>query len=379
MLAAIKAVQEGQPIYTSAREHGVPRTTLQDRILGKVKHGAKPGPAPYMTPEEKETVEFLLLTSKAGYPKTRGDISRIAENVARDKGMLKGVNISHGWVDNFMKRHPELALRKGDATAEVRMNSVTTENMKSYYDLLEEILEKHNLKTSPGQIYNVDETGMSLDQKPPKVVVKKGQKKVRYRTSGNKSQITVIGCVSAAGQALPPFIIFEGKYLNTDWFKGEVPGSDYATSPKGWVDTEVFHGWFKKHFLKHAVSVRPLLLLLDGHSSHYQTELIKLARKEDIVTFCLPPHTTHVSQPLDVSVYSPLKSHWRAACHQYIQKNPGKVVTKYQFNTLLHEAWMQTMKPSSICAGFRGCGVYPFNPKCHENNKGKFLKLLLIH
>ena len=95
---------------------------------------------------------------------------------------------------------------------------------------------------------------MSLDQKPPKVVVKKGQKKVRYRTSSNKSQITVIGCVSAAGQALPPFIIFEGKYLNTDWFKGEVPGSDYATSPKGWVDTEVFHGWFKKHFLKHAVS-----------------------------------------------------------------------------------------------------------------------------
>ena len=38
-------------------------THLQDRILGKVKHGAKPGPAPYMTPEEeKETVEFLLVT-----------------------------------------------------------------------------------------------------------------------------------------------------------------------------------------------------------------------------------------------------------------------------------------------------------------------------
>ena len=50
----------------------VPRTTLQDRILGKVKHGAKPGPALYMTPEEeKETVEFLLVTSKAGYPKLR--------------------------------------------------------------------------------------------------------------------------------------------------------------------------------------------------------------------------------------------------------------------------------------------------------------------
>jgi len=380
MLAAIKAVQEGLPIYTSAREHGVPRTTLQDRILGKVKHGAKPGPQPYMTSEqERETVEFLLLASKAGYPKTRADISWIAEGVARDKGILKGEHISHGWIDNFMKRHPELALRKGDATADIRMNNVTPETMKSYYDLLEEILEKHNLKNSPGQIYNVDETGMSLDQQPPKVVVKKGQKKVRYRTSGTKSQITVIGCVSAAGQALPPFVIFDGKSLNSDWLKGEVPGSGYGLSPKGWVDTEVFHGWFTKHFLKYAVSVRPLLLLLDGHSSHFQLPLIKLARDENVVIFCLPPHTTHASQPLDVSVYSPLKSHWRAACHQYIQKHPGRVVTKYQFCTLLNEAWMQTMKPSNICAGFKRCGIYPFNCNCQEkdkNNKGNILLLL---
>jgi len=113
MLAAIKAIEEGLPIYTSVREHGIPRTTLQDRILGKVKHGAKSGPQSYMTlEEERETVEFLLLVSKAGYPKTRADISQIAEGVAWDKGILKGEHISHGWIDNFMKRHPELALRK---------------------------------------------------------------------------------------------------------------------------------------------------------------------------------------------------------------------------------------------------------------------------
>lgn len=35
MVAVIKAVQEGLPIYTSAKEHDVPRTMLQDRILGK--------------------------------------------------------------------------------------------------------------------------------------------------------------------------------------------------------------------------------------------------------------------------------------------------------------------------------------------------------
>ena len=179
MLAAIKAVQEGLPIYTSAREHGVPRTTLQDRILGNVKHGNNPGRDPYLTQEEeREAVDFLLVAAQAGYPKTRADMSHIAERVAREKKLLRGERISHGWVGNFMKRHPELALRKGDATADIRMNSTTPESMKSYYDLLEGILKKHNLKNCPGQIYNVDETGMSLDPQTPRVIGKKGQKKL---------------------------------------------------------------------------------------------------------------------------------------------------------------------------------------------------------
>ena len=44
-----------------------------------------------------------------------------------------------------------------------------------------------------------------------------------------------------------------------------------------------------------------------------------------------------------------------------IWKNPNKVVTRSQFSKLLNEAWMKTMKPASICAGFKTCGVYPFD------------------
>ena len=41
--------------------------------------------------------------------------------------------------------------------------------------------------------------------RPPKVVTSVGQKKVRSRTSGNKSKVTVIAYVSAAAQVIPPF------------------------------------------------------------------------------------------------------------------------------------------------------------------------------
>ena len=48
MVAAIKAVSKGSTIRKAALEHGVPRTTLQDRITGRVEHGCKPGAKPYL-------------------------------------------------------------------------------------------------------------------------------------------------------------------------------------------------------------------------------------------------------------------------------------------------------------------------------------------
>ena len=144
--------------------------------------------------------------------------------------------------------------------------------------MLKDVLLEHHLLDSPAQIYNVDETRMPLDR-APKLMTMRGQKKVRCRTSGNKNQITVIACVSATGQAIPPFVIFDAKSLNREWMKDQVPGTTYGCSPKGWVDTVLFEGWLTDHFLLNAVGARPLLLLLDGHSSHYQPQLIEFAKE----------------------------------------------------------------------------------------------------
>ena len=89
----------------------------------------------------------------------------------------------------------------------------------------------------------------------------KRPKKVRYRTSVNKNQVTVIACISASGQVMPPFVIFNAKRLNMDWRKNEVVGSSYGLSSNGWVDSELFKGWLVDHFLENCVSARPLLLL----------------------------------------------------------------------------------------------------------------------
>ena len=118
--------------------------------------------------------------------------------------MLKKQKVSDGWFRRFKERQPQLSLRRGDATANVRMNCLNKETMAQYFSMLKDVLTEHNLFDSP-QIYNVDETGMPLDHRAPKIMTLRRQKKVRCCTSGNKSQITVIACVSATGQTIPPF------------------------------------------------------------------------------------------------------------------------------------------------------------------------------
>ena len=113
---------------------------------------------------------------------------------------------------------------------------------------------------------------------------------VQYQTSGQKQQITIIGCGNEVGQVIPPFIIFAAKQLNYLWMRSEVPGSCFTVSENGWVDHELFSFFLTKHFMTHAVS---LLLLLDGSSTHFETRSLEFAAKHDVIIFYLPPHTTH--------------------------------------------------------------------------------------
>ena len=239
--------------------------------------------------------------AKIGNGKTRKEVKLIAENVAKEKKVLQASRISDGWWKSFFHRNQSLSRRRADSTAHVRMDSVNKESINQYFNLLEETMLSHNI------LKNLDETGMSLSPRMPNIVAKHGQKKVRYRTSVKKEQITIIACANAAGQAIPPMVIFEGKYLNHEWTIGEVPGTIYVISDKGWTDQELFMFWLK-HFLNNAVPARPLLLLLDGHSSHFELSSIQLAKKEGVIILCLPPNTTHESQPLDCGVFGPLKN-----------------------------------------------------------------------
>ena len=350
----------------AAKLYGVPPSTLKDQLSGRVVHGVNPGRKQYLTKqEEKELADHLILSAKVGYDKTCRDVMNLVEKYMNSRPSedenQKKVTISNGWWFKFRKRNPSICLRRGDSTAGLRMNAVNSENINEYFDLLEEVFEEYGFADHPEAIYNMDDTGIPLEPRPPKVVAKRGQKKVRYQMSGQKQQITVIGCGSATGHVIPPLIVFAAKQINYLWTKNEVTGSCFAVSDNGWVDHELFSFFLTKHFMANAVPYRPLLLLLDGHSTHFEPKSLQLAKEHNIVVFCLPPHTTHVCQPLDCSFFKPLKEHWRGECHRFCQKNPGLVISKFNFYGIFREAWLKAISPSNVIAGFKKAGVYPLN------------------
>jgi len=195
----------------------------------------------------------------------------------------------------------------------------------------------------------------------PKVIAAKGTKKVRQCSSGSKTQITILACASASGQAILPMVVFAGKHFNSNLARGEVPATLHGMSSSGWMDQESFADWFLHHFLVHAIASRPLLSLFDDHSSHYTLELVKLAAC-DFILLTVPPHTTADTQPLDTSCFKPLKSYWVDICRKYLFANPNQVITKFQFSGLFAGAWSKGMSMSNIISEFRTTGMYPFNP-----------------
>ena len=356
---AYKAVTMGEmSLRKAAEEYGVPRSTLHDKVKGKSAINVKSGTKKYLSDgEEAKLVEFLAGCATVGYAKSRKEVQAIVQQIVslRDPH----IEITKGWWDSFKHRHPEITLRQAEPLSYARAVATNPQVVEKYFSLLEETMEANGLTRCPGQIFNCDETGMPLAHKPAKVVSLVGQKHPYAITSGEKAQITVLACASASGYTIPPMVIFDRKQLQVEMTRNEVPGTFYGLSDSGWMDMQLFEEWFKGHFLVHAPSARPLLLLLDGHSSHYNPRLLRIAAEEGVILLCLPPHTTHLLQPLDNGTFSSLKDHWRRECQKFYAENPGKVLNRRNFMGVFHKAWVRGMTISNVIACFRL--VYPLD------------------
>lgn len=156
------------------------------------------------------------------------------------------------------------------------------------------------------------------------------------------------------------------------------PDWTLGRSESGWMKDEVFfeyvvndfNAWVEKNNIQ-----KPIPLLVDGHKSHMSLVLSSMCEELKIILYALPPNTTHMLQPADVSDFAPLKADWRKVVRVFLSKleNVNFCVTKtnvcQRFKEIIENPHMKTY----IINGFRKCGLFPFDPdavdytKCVQN------------
>ncbi len=104
------------------------------------------------------------------------------------------------------------------------------------------------------------------------------------------------------------------------------------------------------------------MLVLDGHKSHESAEFQEYCKAHNIITLCLPPHSSYLTQPLDVGCFSVLKRAYGRQIETFIKAHINHI-TKVEFFLAFTAAYKESITAQNAQAGFRGAGLVPFNPQ----------------
>lgn len=203
-----------------AKKYGIPKSTLHDKIKGF--HLKPKGRPTRLSPEEeKEIVETCLVFAEWGYGLGKKEIFSVISDYIKNKKKAylfpKGVP-GEDWWKGFLRRNPSISFSKPQALQICRAKAVTAKIINHWFmNVLKPILDRAELYCHPERIFNADETSFSLCGRPQRVVCKRGAKSPQFVVGGTgKENITVLGCVSASGVLLPPYILYTGLRLMFD-------------------------------------------------------------------------------------------------------------------------------------------------------------------
>ncbi|CAK1588131.1 unnamed protein product, partial [Parnassius mnemosyne] len=362
--SALKDIRErGYGIRETCKKYNIPRSTVQDRLSGKRTDKLNnPGPEPVLgISMEKEVVQWIIKIAKCGFPVKKQELLDTVQKILKDyqrPNPFKDDRPGQTWYSGFLKRNPEISVRAAESINKARAR-VTEEHIRQWFRELQTFLSESgqsDILTQPDRIFNADESGFSLCPKTGKVLGPKGFRNLYQVNSGNeKDNLTVLINFNAVTESMPP-----------EWILGR--------SESGWMRSEIFFEYIVNDFntwVENNKIQKPILLLVDGHKSHMSLVLSSMCEQLGIILYALPPNTTHILQPADVSVFAPLKVNWRKEVRKFLSKpdNLNASVTKTNFCQLFKNIIEDSQMDICIKNGFRKCGLFPFDPNAVDYTK----------
>jgi hypothetical protein len=234
-----------------------------------------------------------------------------------------------------------------------------------WFDLFKTTRSKYNVKDE--NISNMDEKGVMLGIiSKTKVIVSRHEKKQYMTEPGNREWVSLIECIplKPSCQRPRPWFIFKGKQHQKQWFSA-YKDAHIALSDKGWTDNELGYEWISRCY---EPQTRPdnenewRMLIVDGHASHVTTKAIKFCLNHKIVLLCLPPHTTHILQPLDVGIFAALAALYKKGVRERSRFLINYSIDKVDFLEIYKIARAGAITESNISKAWKAVGLDPFEP-----------------
>ncbi|USP74405.1 uncharacterized protein yc1106_01679 [Curvularia clavata] len=343
----------------------VPRSTLQTRVSGtQPRSEVRPANCKLSSIEEHSLVQWILDLDRRGFPPHIIDVRRMADALLAARGQdPPPLPVGKKWVSRFIQGQPELQTKWTRKLNSQRASSEDPIAITAWFKLVEETRQTYGVLDQ--DIYNFDETGFAMGVAATSKVVTSSDRVGRAVViqPGNREWVTAIECVNASGWCLPPFIILSGKVHQSSWYRDLPLDWTIGVSDNGWTTDELGLEWVK-HFNQHTAARTAgvyRLIILDGHSSHATPEFDQYCADNKIITLCMPPHTSHLLQPLDVSCYSPLKRAYGRQIEELARQGVYHI-DKIDFLTAYTRIRPTIFTQQNIQSGFRATGLVPSCP-----------------
>ncbi|OBS20306.1 hypothetical protein FPOA_20897 [Fusarium poae] len=350
--------------HQAAQKHGMPQTTLSDRLRGLPSKSEVTQPAQLLyKSQEARLVTWILRQEALGYAPSHSQVRATVAALLRQQGRERPIGVH--WLARFIKRHPEIDTKVGKRQEAARFNSFTPMAVNWYFD----IRENEYGWIKPENTVNVDEGGIMAGFGLDSLVIGSSDPKKKALLKGVQSRTwtSFIEAVTATGRALKPGIIFKGKELQKQWFLKEfesIADWHYITSPNGWTDNHIALEWLKDVYLpqtepRDASDAR--LIILYGHGSHAQDEWMATCFLNNVYCCYLPAHCSHGLQPLDNGIFNVIKGAYRKELQKLASLTDSAPVDKVNFIRSYAKAREAGMRKKIILSGWRFTGNWPIN------------------
>lgn len=366
-LISYKAIKDGKypSAAAAARSFDVPVTTLKYRLNGRESLAEKRPTGHIFTGIEEQSMEDWLLDMDARGAALTIPMLRDMANLLRSaqKNTLSTIGVN--WPTQFIKRRPNLSTRLSRKYDYQRALAEDPRIIKPWFDLVQKTIEMWGIVSD--DIFNFDESGFAMGIGATQKIITSADYhgKRALLQAGNREWVTTIECIRASGSVIPPLFIFKGKMLPEHlrpYLLLNQKGARLTMSENGWTTNTIGLWWLKHHFIPN-IGTRVgkyCLLVLDGHGSHLTPEFDQLCEQNQIIAICMPPHASHLLQPLDVGCFSVLKRLYGGAVST-LMRNGVNSIDKEDFLEMIADARIGAFKTSTIQNSFLATGLVPLD------------------